>query len=462
METSSQCDENSLSDNDRSTCLDSSIDFSRTISDVSSFSERSEDHSGLFEPHLHHRGAGGGGWPVPRPSSAPALNRLSMKPRTDGFHRRSPADDEVELIKEKFSKLLLGEDMSGNGKGVCTAVAISNSITNLYATVFGTRHKLEPLPLEKKSMWRREMDCLLSVCDYIVEFYPSSQTLPDGTTVEVMTTRPRSDIYVNLPALEKLDAMLIEILDSFHKPEFWYDDHNTTATKQSSLSSSSSFRRLSHRNEDKWWLPVPCVPPGTGLSEKGRKSLQQKRECANQIHKAAVAINSGILTEMEIPESFMATLPKSGKSSLGESHYKSIILPDRFSPELFLDNLKLPSEHDASELADRVEAAMYVWRKKASSGHAKSSWKMVKELVEEEDKNVMLASRAEGLLLAIKQRFPSLSQTTLDTSKIQYNKDVGQAILESYSRVLESLAFNIVSWIEDALFADTSAKQMKA
>lgn len=53
------------------------------------------------------------------------------------------------------------------------------------ATVFGTRHKLEPLPLEKKSMWRREMDCLLSVCDYILEFYPSSQTLPDGTTVEV-------------------------------------------------------------------------------------------------------------------------------------------------------------------------------------------------------------------------------------------------------------------------------------
>ena len=39
---------------------------------------------------------------------------------------------EMELVKERFSKLLLGEDMSGGGKGVCTAVAISNAITNLY------------------------------------------------------------------------------------------------------------------------------------------------------------------------------------------------------------------------------------------------------------------------------------------------------------------------------------------
>jgi phage/plasmid-associated DNA primase len=39
---------------------------------------------------------------------------------------------ELETMKERFSKLLLGEDMSGSGKGVCTAVTISNAITNLY------------------------------------------------------------------------------------------------------------------------------------------------------------------------------------------------------------------------------------------------------------------------------------------------------------------------------------------
>lgn len=35
------------------------------------------------------------------------------------------------MMKERFGKLLLGEDMSGSGKGVCTALAISNAITNL-------------------------------------------------------------------------------------------------------------------------------------------------------------------------------------------------------------------------------------------------------------------------------------------------------------------------------------------
>lgn len=35
------------------------------------------------------------------------------------------------MMKERFSKLLLGEDMSGCGKGVSTALAISNAITNL-------------------------------------------------------------------------------------------------------------------------------------------------------------------------------------------------------------------------------------------------------------------------------------------------------------------------------------------
>ena len=37
----------------------------------------------------------------------------------------------MEMMKERFAKLLLGKDMSGSGKGVSTALAISNAITNL-------------------------------------------------------------------------------------------------------------------------------------------------------------------------------------------------------------------------------------------------------------------------------------------------------------------------------------------
>ncbi|XP_062226413.1 rop guanine nucleotide exchange factor 3-like isoform X2 [Phragmites australis] len=397
-------------------------------------------------------------WPVctlaARMPQPPLLKRLSTTRRGCGVRDRKAGDGELQLIKERFSKLLLGEDMSGSGKGVSTSVAISNAITNLYATVFGSCHRLEPLPAEKKSMWRHGMDCLLSVCDYIVEFFPSKEILPDGTTREVMATRPRSDIYVNLPALEKLDDMLLEILDSFQKTEFWYV--NDKGHKDDSA--ATPCRPVNHRGEDKWWLPVPCVAK-PGLTEPARRDLQQKRDCAIQIHKAAMAINNGALAEIRIPDLYKQALPKCGRASVGDLIYRHMSFPGKFSPEYLLDCLEISSEHEALEAADRVEAAMHVWRRKASQSHSRSPWSAVKDLMES-DKNVMLASRAEDVLLCLKQRFPGLSQTTLDASKIQYNKDVGQAILESYSRVLESLAYNIVTCIDDVLFADEAARKI--
>lgn len=98
---------------------------------------------------------------------------------------------------------------------------------------------------------------------------------------------------------------------------------------------------------------------------------------------------------------------------------------DMFSPDRLLDGLKISSEHEALDLADRVESSMYTWRRKACLSHSKSSWKEVKDLMDEtdlEDKNYSLADRAEALLFCLKQRYPELSQTSLDTCKIQYNK----------------------------------------
>ncbi|ONK55507.1 uncharacterized protein A4U43_UnF2090 [Asparagus officinalis] len=455
MENLSVCDENSEdrlnTDIECSTPGAESLDYSRTISEISTYSEQSSSDEPL---NL--------GWPVSKLAAraSPLLRKLGMKQHMTKVLGLKSCDGEasnsdIELMRERFSKLLLGEDMSGSGKGVCTAVAISNAITNLYATIFGQCWRLEPLSQEKKAMWRREMDCLLSVCDYIVELCPSLQTLPDGTSLEVMESRPRSDIYINLPALEKLDMMLLEILDSFQSTEFWYVDEGNQSP---SPRISSSFRRVIHRNNEKWWLPIPCVPD-YGLNEKSRKDLQKKRECASQIHKAAMAINASILAEMSIPDSYLASLPKSGRMSIGDSIYRYMSTTDKFSPEYILDCLDITSEHEALELADRVEAAVYVWRRKANMNNPKSSWDIVKDLMADGDKNVTLASRAESLLLCLKQRYPGLSQTTLDSSKIQYNRDVGQAILESYSRVLESLAFSIVSWINDVLYIDGSVKK---
>ncbi|KAK1364342.1 Rop guanine nucleotide exchange factor 3 [Heracleum sosnowskyi] len=407
-------------------------------------------------------------WPAMKSPDLAVLTRLGTRPRKlgkdDNSENQEPVDIELEMMKERFSKLLLGEDMSGSGKGVCTAVTVSNAITNLYASVFGQHLKLEPLHLEKKLMWKREMNCLLSVCDYIVEFVPASQCLKDGTAVEILTNRPRSDICINLPALRKLDAMLLEVLESFHDTEFWYVEQGSMSGNSTR---SGSFRRIippPQRKEEKWWLPVPCVP-SNGLSDESRKHLRHQRNCANQILKAAMAINSSILAEMEIPDTYMSSLPKSGKESVGDTIYRymSQCSTNKFSPDYLLNCLNISSEHEALELADRVEASMYTWRRKACKNPSKSSWNMVKDLmsdIDRNDKNTVLAERAEIVLFTLKQRYPELSQTTLDTSKIQYNKDVGQAILESYSRVLEGLAFNIVAWIEDVQFIDKSMRNL--
>ncbi|CAI9770210.1 unnamed protein product [Fraxinus pennsylvanica] len=461
-----------------------SFAYCRTNSETSAFTEHTDDnnYSEIASPIC---------WPGTKSPTRAALSRLGM---TMSQHRhcldeKNPdevsTDVELELMKEKFSKMLLGEDMSGGGKGVCTAVTISNAITNLYASVFGQHLKLEPLHPVKKSMWKREMNCLLLVCDYIVEFTPTSQNLKDGTILEVMSSQPRLDIHINLPALKKLDAMLLEVLDNFEGTEFWYAEGGSMS---GNLTRSGSLRDIvrPHGKEEKWWLPVPCVSPA-GLSEKSKKHLRQKRSCTNQIHKAAMAINNCILAEMEIPESYMASLPKSGKASIGDTIYRYMYTADNFSPDHLLDSLNITSEHEALELADKVEASMHTWRRKACLAHSKSSWDMVKDLVSDidrSDKNHLLAKRAESLLFYLKQRYPELSQTTLDTCKIQYNKassyliqihlgiyamskkylkftslqDVGQAVLESYSRVLEGLAYNIVARIEDILFADKSVK----
>ncbi|XP_061366888.1 rop guanine nucleotide exchange factor 7-like [Gastrolobium bilobum] len=368
---------------------------------------------------------------------------------------------EIEMMKERFAKLLLGEDMSGCGNGVPTALAVSNAITNLCATIFGQLWRLEPMRTEKKAMWRREMEWLLSVSDHIVELVPNWQTFPDGSKLEVMTCRPRSDLYVNLPALRKLDNMLLEILDSFVNTEFWYVDQGVLATD---ADGPSSFRQALQRQEEKWWLPVPRVPP-CGLHENSRKQLQHKRDCTNQILKAAMAINSITLAEMDIPESYLESLQKNARVSLGDVIYR-YITSDHFSPECLLACLDLSSEHQAIEIANRAEASMYIWRKKTNSkpssisarSSSRSSWEMVKDMMVDGDKRELLAERAESLLLSLKHRFPGLPQTALDMSKIQYNKDVGKAILESYSRVLESLAFNMVARIDDVLYVDDLTK----
>ncbi|KAK9666119.1 hypothetical protein RND81_14G161700 [Saponaria officinalis] len=345
---------------------------------------------------------------------------------------------DMEMMKDRFAKLLLGEDMSGGGKGVSSALALSNAITNLAASVFGEQRKLEPMAPENRARWKKEIDWLLSVTDHIVEFVPSQQKSANGTSMEIMTTKQRTDLQMNIPALRKLDAMLIDCLDNFKdQNEFYYVKKDTDESEKGG------------KRDDKWWLPTVKVP-ADGLSDVTKKWLQFQKDSVNQVLKAAMAINAQVLSEMEIPENYIESLPKNGRASLGDAIYKSITV-EYFDPEQFLHSMDLSSEHKILDLKNRIEASVVIWRRKMTIKDVKSPWGSSVSL----EKRELFEERAETILLILKQRFPGISQSSLDISKIQFNRDIGHAILESYSRILESLAHTVLSRIEDVLYADS-------
>lgn len=363
------------------------------------------------------------------------------------------------MMKERFAKLLLGEDFSGGSKGSHTALTISNAITKLSVAIFGDLWRLEPLCQESKLKWQREMEWLVSPCDYIVELVPSAQSLQDGTTVEVMASKPRSDVYIGLPALQKLDAMLLETLGSFTDTEFWYAE---------SVQENSTYEMGCTFPDCKVWIPIAKVPC-CGLSDEARKHLSHQRESACQILKAAKSINEHVLSEMEIPESYWKSLPKSGKRVMGDTPLR-IITSEYCCFETLLSTVDCPSYRSLSNLANGLESLIHVWKLKIKnrlkqslhsedmSCRATPTWGMSKEAsLKKLEKKRKYVQRAQNLLLELRQRFPGLLQTSLELSKIQHNKDVGYAVLESYSRVLVNLAARIQTRIGEVVSAEKDA-----
>ncbi|XP_038899002.1 rop guanine nucleotide exchange factor 14 isoform X2 [Benincasa hispida] len=354
---------------------------------------------------------------------------------------------DMEAMKEKFTKLLLGEDVTGGQKGLSSALSLSNAITNLAASVFGELWKLEPLPEERKSKWRREMDWLLSPTHYMVELVPTKQNGTSGRVMEIMTPKVRGDIHMNLPALQKLDSMLIGTLDSMVKTEYWYAEVGSRAEGKSRSMGQST----------RWWLPLPQVP-STGLSENERKKLLNHGRVVHQVFKAAKSINESILREMPVPTVIRDAVRASGKANMSEELYK-ILTSESGPAENMLNQLNLKSDHGVLEAINRLEAAIFSLKEKYTeqSGNkspVRTSWPFVKDPAAGIDKLKLLTDRAELLLQLLKLKYPNHPQTFLDVSKIQHGKDVGHLILEAYSRVLGNLAYSILSRIGDVLQED--------
>ncbi|GJP63840.1 hypothetical protein CLOP_g20881 [Closterium sp. NIES-67] len=136
-----------------------------------------------------------------------------------------PKDKEdMQLMRERWSKLLLGDDPSGGAKGCGPALAMANAITSVSASIFGDGLRLRPLPEEDERKWRREMGIMVSVCRHIVELAPAWTTRPDGSRFEVMRRSVRADLRIQLPALSQLDTMLLTILQHSQSDEYYYED----------------------------------------------------------------------------------------------------------------------------------------------------------------------------------------------------------------------------------------------
>ncbi|KAL6549758.1 hypothetical protein OROMI_020246 [Orobanche minor] len=418
-------------DEDDSSCSSSTNAFG-SFSSIWTVAQKDDNHQCREE------------WNFSATSKHPHDARGKQESMPDGF-------PDVETMKEKFGKLLLGEDVTGGAKGVSASLALSNAITTLAASIFGELWKLEPLPEDRKSKWRREMEWLLSPTNLMVELVPAKQNGANGRTLEIMTPKPRADIHMNLPALRKLDSMLIETLDSMVDSEFWYAEVGSRAEGRSRNAGKSM----------RWWLPSPQVP-AVGLSDRERKRLLHNGKLIYQVFKAAKSINENVLVEMPIPTPVKNALPKSGKASIGDEIYR-VLSAESLSAEEMISCLNLKSEHGALEAINRLEAALLSWKEKSmeqgnnGKSAVRTSWSFIKDSSSHLDKMEPLVKQAEVLVHRLKTKYPNIPRTFLDVTKIQYGKDVGHSIIEAYSRVLANLAFSILSRIGDILQEDVKS-----
>ncbi|KAG2290819.1 hypothetical protein Bca52824_037488 [Brassica carinata] len=107
---------------------------------------------------------------------------------------------------------------------------------------------------------------------------------------------------------------------------------------------------------------------GTETSEvellKERMAKLLRRE--DMSGSACMSINSIALAEWKFHKHTMKLFQKNGRPCLGDFLFINITL-DNFSADYLLESIDLSSQHAVVEMANRVEASMYIWRRRAYS-----------------------------------------------------------------------------------------------
>ncbi|CAN7056011.1 unnamed protein product [Brassica oleracea var. botrytis] len=184
----------------------------------------------------------------------------------------------------------------------------------------------------------------------------------DLTRSHIMTPKARADIHMNLPALQKLDSMLME-------PAVELKGQNRTTSESK-----------------RWWLPSPQVPK-PGLSNSARKKLLDKGKVVYKVFKATKSINENVLLEMPVPAIIKEAIPKT---------------------------------------VNKLETAIFSWKERlteqASNGKSpvRIPWSFTRDPLYETES---LLNRAEALRNQIKSKYPNLPNSFLYATKIQYGKN---------------------------------------
>ncbi|CAI7861047.1 unnamed protein product, partial [Closterium sp. NIES-53] len=157
-----------------------------------------------------------------------------------------------------------------------------------------------------------------------------------------------------------------------------------------------------------------------------------------------------------------STLPRSPlqnvRAVVGDRVYAALHA-NPFTDDKLLSTVDLSNQKAALKLACKLEAAEQIWmRQLALAREPQLSHTLGGSYLSTSSRDVVRLEeslqRVSSCLAAIRRRWPDLPQTTLDLAKIAFNGDIGKAVLESYSRVLEGAASNIRSRIRDVLHAN--------
>ncbi|CAI7779244.1 unnamed protein product, partial [Closterium sp. NIES-54] len=119
----------------------------------------------------------------------------------------------------------------------------------------------------------------------------------------------------------------------------------------------------------------------------------------------------------------------------------------------------LSNQRASLKLACKMEAAQQIWiRQLQTAREPYLTHTLGGSYLSTSSREIMRLEenleRVASCLAAIRRMWPDLPQTTLDLAKIAFNRDIGKAVLESYSRVLEGAASNIRARLRDVLHAD--------